>query len=68
MEYVAFNIFAFGFQLFNLLILVLGIYLIGRLLFKAGSWFHWCRQYEEEILRKLDELIKLEQTSPKDKD
>lgn len=63
-----FSSFAFVWQLINLLILVLAIYLIARLDIKAGDWFQRRRKNEEEIIRKLDELIKLHQASPKDKD
>jgi predicted DNA repair protein MutK len=63
-----FDLFTFIPQLINLLILVSGIYLIFRLIIKAGNWFHRRRTNEEEIIRKLDELVKLHQVSTKDKD
>lgn len=65
---ITFHTLSFIAQFINLLILVLSIYLIVRLIVKAGNWFHWRRKHEEEIIRKLDELIELQQASLKDKE
>ena len=63
-----FHLFTFIPQLINLLILAFIIYLIVRIFVKENDWFHRKQKNEEEILRRLDELIKLKQAALKDKD
>lgn len=68
MTNLSFDLPTFIWQLINLLITILCIYLVIRLFVKAGNWFYWRRKNEEEIMRKLDEVIKMQQVSPKDSD
>ncbi|NLC76738.1 MAG: hypothetical protein GX750_03855 [Clostridia bacterium] len=63
-----FHLFTFIPQLINLLILALAIYLVFKVIIIAGNRFDRRRKNEEEIIRKLDELIQLQRASLKDKD
>lgn len=65
---MSFDFITFIPQLINLLILAFIIYLIVRIFVKGNDWFHRKQKNEEEILRRLDELIKLKQAALKDKD